>query len=149
MSPPPISSAQKTTLYRLTFLALFLSLGHHLDHAIRGNHIGWPLNSEVNAFTYSLAIYPAILIGLYLYRTGRVGPGFWVFLSGGGFVFLTAIHLSPFAIEPPGDIIGMYDSPIIGWLAFGWLLALLAVLAITCAYELRLWLQERGAASEA
>src|SRR6266511_3546350 len=103
--------AAAQTLYRLTYLAAFLSLGHHIDHAIRGNHVGWPLTGEVNAFTYSLAIYPAILTGLYLYRTGRVGPGFWVFLSGGGLIFLTAIHLSPVAIEPPGDIIGMYDPP--------------------------------------
>lgn len=138
-----MASAQ--TLYRLTYLAALLSLGHHIDHAIRGNHGGWPLTGDVNAFTYSLSIYPAILIGLYLYRTGRVGPGFWVFLSGGGLIFLTAIHLSPIAIEPPGDIIGMYDPPILGWFAFAWLLALLAVLTITCAYELRLWLGERTA----
>ncbi len=137
--------AAAQTLYRLTYLAAFLSLGHHIDHAIRGNHVGWPLTGEVNAFTYSLTIYPAILIGLYLYRTGRVGPGFWVFLSGGGLIFLTAIHLSAFAIEPPGDIIGMYDAPILGWFAFAWLLALLAVLAITCVYELRLWLRARTA----
>jgi hypothetical protein len=27
-----------------------LSLGHHLDHLIRGNAVGWPLTEEVNAF---------------------------------------------------------------------------------------------------
>jgi hypothetical protein len=38
-------------LYRLTWLAATLSLGHHLDHLIRGNAVGWPLSEEVNAFT--------------------------------------------------------------------------------------------------
>jgi uncharacterized glyoxalase superfamily protein PhnB len=27
-----------------------LSLGHHMDHLIRGNAVGWPLTEEVNAF---------------------------------------------------------------------------------------------------
>ena len=30
-------------LYRLTWLALAMSLGHHLDHLIRGNAVGWPV----------------------------------------------------------------------------------------------------------
>ena len=63
-------------LYGLIFLAMFLSLGHHIDHIIRGNNVGWPLTAEVNAFTYSLGIYPLILLGLCLYASGRVGPGY-------------------------------------------------------------------------
>ena len=35
-----------TILYALIFLAMFLSLGHHIDHIIRGNHVGWPLTAE-------------------------------------------------------------------------------------------------------
>jgi uncharacterized membrane protein YfcA len=70
-----------------------MSAGHHIDHIIRGNQVGWPITPEVNSFTVSLAIYPAILIGLYLYATKRVGPGFWVFLSGGGAIFLTPVLL--------------------------------------------------------
>ncbi len=132
-------------LVRLTLLAAVLALGHHVDHAIRGNHVGWPLTDEVNAFTYSLAIYPAIVIGLLLYRVGRVGPGFWVFLSGGGAAFLALIHFGPIAIEPPSDIIDLYDPPILGWFAFGWLVALITVLLLTCAVELRLSLQHRSA----
>jgi len=138
-----------TVLVRLTYLAAFLSLGHHLDHAIRGNHVGWPLTGEVNAFTFSLAIYPAILIGLLLYRAGRVGPGFWAFLSGGGAVFLSIIHFSPFAIEPPGDIIDPYDPPLLGWFAFGWLLVFVTVLVVTCLIEVRSWWQHRAGASRA
>jgi len=44
-------------LYRLTWLAAALSLGHHLDHLIRGNAVGWPLTDQVNAFTISLVVW--------------------------------------------------------------------------------------------
>jgi hypothetical protein len=36
--------------YRLTWLAAALSLGHHLDHLIRGNAVGWHLTEKVNTF---------------------------------------------------------------------------------------------------
>lgn len=121
-----------------------LAIGHHVDHAIRGNHIGWPLTENVNAFTFSLGIYPAIAIGLALYLAGRVGPGFWALLSGGGAAFLAFVHFGPQAIEPPGDIIHVHDSPVVGWFAFAWLLALVAVLLGTFVYELTQWRAARS-----
>jgi hypothetical protein len=124
-------------LLALTATAVVLAIGHHVDHAIRGNHVGWPLTHDVNAFTFSLGIYPAIALGLVLYLSGRVGPGFWAFLSGGGAAFVTFVHFGPQAIEPPGDIIGVHASPLVGWLAFGWLIALVLVLLVTFVYELR------------
>lgn len=133
-------AGQERGLYVLIGLALLFAIGHHLDHVIRGNHVGWPVNGEVNAFTYSLGIYPAIVTGLILYRARMVGPGFWIVLSGGGALFLAAIHFGPFAIEPPQDIIGLYQPPVVGWLAFAWLLGLVAVLIIATVYETRLWL---------
>jgi hypothetical protein len=51
------------TLYRLTWLAAAMSLGHHLDHLIRGNAVGWPVTDQVNAFTFSLVVYPVIATG--------------------------------------------------------------------------------------
>lgn len=134
---------RRRTLYILTGLAAIMSLGHHVDHAVRGNHVGWPLTDEVNAFTFSLAIYPVIAIGLLLYRTGLVGSGFWAFVSGGGAIFLAVIHFSPIAVEPPQDIIGMYQPAIVGWLAFGWLVALVALLLVTCLLELAGWWRQR------
>jgi hypothetical protein len=132
-------------LYRLTWLAAAMSLGHHLDHLIRGNAVGWPVTEEVNAFTISLVVYPIIIIGLLLYRTGRVGPGFWALVSGGGAVFVSAVHFGPAAVEPPELILDPYQSPVLGWLAFGWLVAFVTVLAVTCLYETRLWAQQRQA----
>jgi hypothetical protein len=133
------------TLYRLTYLAAAMSLGHHLDHVIRHNAVGWPLTDQVNAFTFSLVIYPIIVTGLLLYRAGRVGPGFWALVSGGGAVFVSAVHFGPFAVEPPELILGHYDPPILGWLAFTWLVIFAAVLVITSLYETRMWWQQRQA----
>jgi heme exporter protein D len=130
------------TLYRLTWLAVAMSLGHHLDHVVRGNAVGWPLTEEVNAFTISLVVYPVIATGLLLYRAGRVGPGFWALVSGGGAVFVGAVHLGPAAAEPPELILGGYRPPVLGWLAFAWLVAFVAVLAVTSVYETRLWARQ-------
>ncbi len=132
------------TLYLLTYLAAAMSFGHHLDHVIRVNAVGWPLTDQVNAFSMSLAIYPIIAAGLLLYRAGRVGSGFWAFISGGGALFVSAVHFGPFAVEPPDHIIGLYDPPIIGWFAFAWLVTFVALLAITSLYETRIWWQLRS-----
>jgi predicted membrane channel-forming protein YqfA (hemolysin III family) len=136
-------------LYFLTFLALAMSAVHHIDHIIRGNAVGWPLIEQVNAFTFSLAIYPVIVTGLVLYHLGRVGPGFWAFLSGGGALFVAAIHLGPQAVEPPTMILDHYHEPAVGVLAFGWLIAFIAVLVVTFGYELRQWLRQRRVSSTA
>jgi hypothetical protein len=97
-------------LYRLTWLAAALSLGHHLDHLIRGNAVGWPVTDQVNAFTISLVVYPIIATGLLLYHAGRVGPGFWA-VSGGGAAFVSAVHFGPAAVEPPELILDGRVAP--------------------------------------
>ena len=140
---------QNRILYGLIFLAMFMSLGHHIDHVFRGNQVGWPLTAEVNAFTYSLGVYPLILLGLYLYSSGRVGEGYWALLSGLGALFVAAIHFGPAAVEPPADIINLYEVRIIGWLAFLWLVVLVMVLVATFLYEIRSWLAQRNKAREA
>jgi hypothetical protein len=72
-----------------------------------------------------------------------VGPGFWLFLSGGGALFLSAIHFGPLAVEPPSEIIDPYGSRFLGWLAFAWLAAFVAVLVISSVYEATLWARRR------
>jgi hypothetical protein len=134
---------KRKILYGLTYLAAAMSLGHHIDHAIRHNAVGWPLTDEFNAFTVSLVIYPVIITGLLLYQAGKVGPGFWALVSGGGAVFVSAVHFGPSAVEPPEMMLHGYDSPVIGWLAFTWLVIFVSVLMITSLYETRVWWQER------
>jgi hypothetical protein len=133
------------TLYVLTYLAITLSIGHHLDHVIRGGSaVGWPFSGEVNAFSYSLAIYPIIIVALILTRAGRIGPGAWAFISGGGALFVGIVHFGPVAGDPAAAILDAYRTAAFGWLAYAWLVALVAVLVITFAYETRLWLRERA-----
>lgn len=139
------AGTQDRRLYVLIYLAALMALGHHMDHVIRGNHVGWPLNEEVNAFTYSLAIYPGLLIGLYLYRSHRVGPSFWVLLSAGGALFVGFIHFGPAAVEPPPDIIDHYEPRFLGWLAYGWLVAFIRVLVLASVYEATLASRHRPA----
>lgn len=93
---------------------------------------------DPNGFTYSLAIYPAVALGLLLERAGRAGPRFWAILLGAGLLFLGLVHFGPQAIEPPADIIEPHGSRVVGWLAFGWLLLLVAVLFMTLLYQVRL-----------
>lgn len=131
----------------LICVAVVLSLGHHADHVIRGNHIGWPLTEQATPFTYSLIVYPLVLLGLFLSRAGRAGAGYWLLLSGPGAVFLAVVHFGPVAVEPPDDIIGEYSSPLLGWLAFGWLLALISVLVVLFVQEALVWRHDRGQAS--
>ena len=131
-------------VYGLVALAAVMSIGHHVDHVIRGNHVGWPVSAHATPFTYSLGIYPLILLGLYLYRTKRVGPGYWALLSGAGALFLAAIHFGPAAVEPPADIIDRYASRAVGWFAFAWLVLFIAVLVVNFLYESAAWFRQRG-----
>ena len=123
--------------------ATVLSLGHHLDHVLRGNHTGWPVTAELTPFSYSLAVYPLVLLGVALSRITEAAAGYWLALSGAGTVFLLAVHLGPGALEPPGDITGAYRSTQVGWAAFGWLLCLIAILLTTFVHEARLWRDRR------
>lgn len=135
----------RRTIYLLTLLAGGMSLGHHVDHVIRGNAVGWPLTSEVNAFTISLGIYPVLATGLLLTWRGWVGPGFWALLSGGGAAFVSAVHFGPLAVEPPELIHAGHGSAAAGWVAFAWLIGFVGVLIITSVYETRAWYEERRA----
>jgi len=61
----PTTDTDLTPLFYL-FVVLPTVLGapHHIDHVIRGNHVGWPLTPHVNPFTYSLALYPLLAVSL-------------------------------------------------------------------------------------
>lgn len=121
-------------LWALTAWATLLALGHHVDHLLRG-HTGWPLTSEVNPFTLSLLVYPAIALGVVLTLRRVVGPRFWAALAGGGAIFVLAVHLGA-----GGDSIAAipdaYGSPVLGLAAVVELVLFIAVLIVTAASEL-------------
>lgn len=126
-------------LVALAVLATLLGIGHHIDHIVRGNHVGWPLTETVTPFTFSLGFYLPVLTGLYLSRMDKVGPRFWAIVAGFGILFVGLTHFGPVAVEPPSDIINQYELPVIGWAAFGLLVAFLAVLAFAVLYAAYLY----------
>jgi hypothetical protein len=141
--PTPGEAGLGTAFYVVLAVPTLLGMAHHVDHIVRGNHVGWPLTAHVNPFTYSLAIYPLIALGLYLTATDRAGAGYWTGLFTFSALLLGFLHLSPWAVEPPGDVILPYASPVVGSLAFAVLLALIVSVAGGAVYAAVLW--RRGA----
>ena len=135
-------------LFGLVCLVFLFGLGHHIDHVIRGNHVGWPLIPDVNAFTFSLLAYPFVGIGLYLGWRDSAGVRYWTVL----FFVLAAMvitqHFGPTANEPPGDVIGPYESQLLGWVAFGWLVVFTLVIVAALVYSGVLWSKRRDEGSE-
>lgn len=136
----PTSDTDLTrTFYLFVLVPTVLSVAHHVDHIVRGNHVGWPVTAQVNEFTYSLAIYPLLAISLSLTLTRRVDArywaGFFAFSSG----MLAYLHISPWAVEPPQDVIVPYANPAVGYLAFAILLGLIASVVLGALYGAVLW----------
>jgi hypothetical protein len=140
---PPVF--RDATLLAVLVAATGLGLAHHVDHVVRGNHVGWPLTGEVNPFTYSLAIYPAVALGVYLTLSERVGTGYWAGLLSVSALLLAWVHLSPWAVEPPADVVGPHASPVVGWAAFALLVALVTVVSVGAVYALVRWRREATA----
>ncbi|WP_276273486.1 hypothetical protein [Haloarcula litorea] len=130
--------------YLFVALPTVLGLAHHVDHVVRGNHVGWPLTPEVNPFTYSLAIYPLLAISLYLTLTDRVDAGYWAGFLAFSAGMLAYFHVSPWAVEPPQDVIGPYANPLAGYLAFAVLLALIGSVVAGSLYGAVLWSRGRS-----
>ncbi len=92
--------SRRTTVLLLT--ALGLAVLHHIDHALRIDHSGWPFRDRVTPFTYSLAAYPIVLFAL----TGpvRAFPVRWGLLATAT-AFTIYAHT---AIESPGTQFHMW-----------------------------------------
>lgn len=125
--------------YLVFALATLLGLAHHVDHVIRGNHVGWPITPDINPFTYSLAIYPLVVLGFVLSLTGRGGARYWTAVMTLGAGILVFSHLSPWAVESPSDVILPYADPLWGYVAFVVLLPLIGVVLLGAGYSFVLW----------
>lgn len=131
--------------YVLVGAITLLSLGHHLDHLLRGA-TGWPFAAEVNPFTYSLVVYPAIAAGLALSRRGRAGPRFWALLSGGGALFVLGVHVGPVAGDAVDQIPAQYASPVAGAIALAELGLFVAALVAASVFDGLRWRRGRRGA---
>jgi hypothetical protein len=86
-----------------------------------------------------LAIYPLIAVGLLLSVTGRAGARYWTVVMTLGAGMLVVFHVSPWAVEPPTDVILPYSNPVFGYVAFAVLLALIGVVSLGAVYSARVW----------
>lgn len=91
---------------------LFFGALHHIDHTLRGNHVGWPLTNEFNPFTYSLGLYLFVVPGLWLTARGRVGAGYWLAIAVAGLITAGPTHIGPIAVEPLSDIYTPWAQPL-------------------------------------
>lgn len=124
-------------LLALVLLATAFGAGHHIDHVVRGNHVGWPLTPEVTTFTYSLLFYPLVAVGLYLTLTDRTDARYWFGLSAAGFLVVSTAHFGPWAVEPPHHVVDPHGSVYVGYLALAWVGALVATLLSATVYAAR------------
>lgn len=88
---------------RLVLVAIPLGLLHHADHVGRADHSSWPFRPEVGPFTFTLLIYP-VLVLVFLARRRH-----WVRVTGLGLVSLFTL-LAHSLIEPPGQIYGTWAN---------------------------------------
>ena len=141
---PTTDTTLTRTFYLFVLVPTVLGAAHHVDHIVRGNHVGWPITPEVNPFTYSLAIYPLLAISLYLTLTRRVEAGYWAGFFAFSAGMLAYFHVSPWAVEPPQDVMVPYANPVVGYLAFGIVLALIASVVVGSVYGAVLWHRNDG-----
>jgi len=136
---PTTDTSLTRAFYVFVLVPTVLGAAHHIDHIIRGNHVGWPLTPHVNPFTYSLAIYPLLAISLYLTLTKRVEARYWAGFFAFSAGMLAYFHVSPWAVEPPQDVMIPYSNPVVGYVAFGIVLALIASVVVGSIYGVVLW----------
>ena len=101
---PPDNTSPPTHLLRsekLLLAATGIGLLHHLDHILRYDHSGWPFRPEVNPFTFSLLVYPIILVIL----RARARP--WLRVALTALIFL-AVQTAHILIETPADQYGTW-----------------------------------------
>jgi hypothetical protein len=88
---------------KLILVVIPLGLLHHADHVGRADHSAWPFRPEVAPFTFTLLIYP-VLVLVFLAR-GR----HWMRVAGLGIVSLFTL-LAHTLIEPPQQIFGTWAN---------------------------------------
>jgi hypothetical protein len=125
-------------LITLVALLIVLNFGHDADHIARGD-LRWPLTVESAPPIIIVAIFSILVFGLYFYLKNKVGPLFWAIVAGAGAAFGWLAHFSPFTEQTPQYIFHAYETPAVGLLAVGWLVALMLALITTAVYAEYLW----------
>ena len=85
------------TVQKLILIIIPLGLLHHADHVGRADHSSWPFRPEVGPFTFTLLIYPVLVLAFLAQRSHRVR------VVGLGLVALFTL-VAHTLIEPPQQI---------------------------------------------
>jgi hypothetical protein len=80
-----------------------LGVLHHADHVGRADHSSWPFRPEVGPFTFTLLIYPVLILVFLAHRRP------WVRVVGLGLVSLFTL-MAHTLIEPPQQIYGTWAN---------------------------------------
>jgi hypothetical protein len=137
--PQPVHVKLRTRLLIGAGCTTIFGILHHVDHVVRGNHSGWPFEKVVTPFTFSLLIYALLLPGLYLTAKGRLMAAYWLFTAVLGLTLLVWVHFVPTRVyeAPIRDIYGVYDSPVVGFLAVADLTVLIASAAVVAGVAIQ------------
>ncbi len=137
--PHPVHVKLRTWLMIGASCTTIFGIVHHVDHVVRGDHSGWPFEEAVTPFTFSLLIYALLLPGLYLTAKGRLMAGYWLFTAVLGLTLLLWVHLVPTRVyeAPIRDIYGVYDSPVVGFLAVADLTVLIVSAAVVAGVAIQ------------
>lgn len=96
--PRALDSVQK-----LILVIIPLGILHHADHVLRADHSSWPFRPEVGPFTFTLLVYPVLLLALFL--RGR----HWVRAVALGIASLGTLFAHTL-VEPPQQIYGTWAN---------------------------------------
>jgi hypothetical protein len=119
-------------LIQLLGIIALLNVLHLLDHILRGD-FHWPIDEpSVGFLVVATVILGGMGLGVRLYRSGLVGPRFWVIVGVLGLGLGWLSHFSPMTDQPVSVIYHGYTAPWAGVLAVGCLfLLMLSVLGAT------------------
>jgi hypothetical protein len=112
-------------LLRLLGLIAILNVLHLVDHIFRGD-FHWPIDEQSVGFIgVATIILGGMGLGVRLYRSGRIGPRFWVMVGVLGLGLGWLSHFSPITDQPVSVIYHAYTDPLAGSLAVGCLFLLM------------------------
>ncbi|MEK9140055.1 MAG: hypothetical protein AAB308_03280 [Nitrospirota bacterium] len=112
-------------LLQVLSLIAILNVLHLVDHILRGD-FHWPIDEQsVGFLVVATVILGGMGLGVRLYRSGLVGPRFWVMVGVLGLGLGWLSHFSPMTDQPVSVIYHGYTAPWVGVVAVGVLFLLM------------------------
>jgi hypothetical protein len=118
---------------------IYLNMLHLVDHMLRGD-FHWPIDEQsVGFIVVATIILGGSAGGLWLYRSGCVGPLFWTVAGTFGLGLGWFSHFSPMTDQPVSVIYRAYESTVGGAVAVACLLTLMLAVLTATVYVWYLW----------